>query len=92
MAKLLKDMDEPTLRHYINGLGQALEYLMAGAEFPPTDEHPAGRRTCCFALFIYDESNIGHYVSNAARPEMIKILRETADRIERNQDLRREHD
>lgn len=31
---------------------------------------------------------IGNYISNAQRPEMIKVLRETADRLEKNQDFK----
>ena len=41
-----------------------------------------------FAVLVLPSTNagIGNYVSNASRKDMIKALRETADRIERNQD------
>ena len=42
-----------------------------------------------FALILFEFNNpgIGNYVSNAERPDMIKALRETADRLEKNQDI-----
>lgn len=42
-----------------------------------------------FALIVFDFDNpgIGNYISNAERSDMIKSLRETADRLERNQDI-----
>jgi hypothetical protein len=41
-----------------------------------------------FAILIFDgESQGGDYISNCPRAEMIKVLRETADRIEGNEDI-----
>lgn len=38
-----------------------------------------------FTLLIFDgESQGGDYISNCPREEMIKVMRETADRIEGN--------
>ncbi len=43
-----------------------------------------------FALIVFPFYNggISNYISNAERSDMIKALRETADRIERNQDIK----
>lgn len=40
-----------------------------------------------FALIVFEfhEPGIGNYISNADREDMIKALRETADRIEKNE-------
>lgn len=42
-----------------------------------------------FALLVFDFNNpgISNYISNADRQDMIKSLRETADRLERNHDI-----
>lgn len=40
-----------------------------------------------FILFEFGEPGIGNYISNGCREDMIKALRETADRIENNQDI-----
>lgn len=42
-----------------------------------------------FALLVFPFNDVpeagGDYVSNAQRPDMIKVLRNTADRLEQNQ-------
>lgn len=42
-----------------------------------------------FALLVFefDESGIGNYISNAERESMIKVLRETANKIESKQSI-----
>lgn len=42
-----------------------------------------------FALIVFKfkEPGISNYISNGSREDMIKALRECADRIERNQDI-----
>jgi hypothetical protein len=42
-----------------------------------------------YALIVFElgRPGIGNYISNAQRADMIKALRETADRLERNQDI-----
>ncbi len=42
-----------------------------------------------FALIIFNDPAIGQYISNCERADMIKALRETADRLEKNQDIPR---
>jgi hypothetical protein len=82
--KELADMTEPELRDYCNRMATAIE-----DKLPPGE----GRRgRCMFALLFWPtiEGGIAQYVSNAQRPGMIKMLRETADRLERRQDVTRE--
>lgn len=42
-----------------------------------------------FALVVFEfgESETGNYISNADRLDMIKVLRATADRLEKRQDI-----
>lgn len=40
----------------------------------------------CLLVFGFNAPGISNYVSNANRADMIKALRETADRLEKNQD------
>ncbi len=44
-----------------------------------------------FVLIVFPFGNpgISNYVADAERGDMIKLLRETADRLEKNQDKRR---
>jgi hypothetical protein len=50
-----------------------------------------GENKVGFALLVFEfgdrEGHGGHYISNAQRDDMIKALRETADRLERNEDI-----
>lgn len=41
-----------------------------------------------FLLFEFHTPGESNYISNAERRDMIKALRETADRLERSQDIR----
>ena len=42
-----------------------------------------------FALIVFEfgQPGISNYISNGDRADMIKTLRETADRLEKNQDM-----
>jgi hypothetical protein len=42
-----------------------------------------------FTLLLWNDPKVAQYVSNCERASMIAALRETADRLERNQDVRR---
>lgn len=39
-------------------------------------------------VFPFKNTGVSNYISNANRSDMIKALRETADRIEKNQDFK----
>lgn len=79
----LSDMTEPELRDYFRYLAQVVE-----SELPPG---PSAKGKCLFALIVTDtiEPGIGQYVSNVQRPDMIRMLRETADRLEGREDIPR---
>jgi hypothetical protein len=78
--KKLEYMTEPELRYLMNSLAHRVEdgCLAHGVEKP------------LFALLIFNDPKIGQYISNCRREDMIKALRETADRIERNEDVPRQ--
>jgi hypothetical protein len=82
-VKELKHMTEPELREYTHGLALWLENCL-----PPG---PSAKGKCLFALLFTDDAGpgIGQYVSNVERAGMIKMLRETANRLERRQDVPR---
>lgn len=40
----------------------------------------------CLLIFPFHQPGISHYLANADRTDMIKALRETADRLERGED------
>ncbi len=46
-----------------------------------------GKMGWALIVFEFGAPCIGNYISNAQRKEMIETLRETADRLERNQDI-----
>jgi hypothetical protein len=77
----LADMTEPELREYFNMLATVVEDVLPAG--------PSNRGRALFTLLVFDESLIGQYVSNCQRAEMIKVLRETADRIEGREDIPR---
>lgn len=81
--KLIRDMTEPELRAYFRGLARMVEDAL-----PPG---PSARGKALFALVVADsiEPGIGQYVGNVVRADMIRLLRETADRLEQRQDIPR---
>jgi len=58
-------------RKKLNEAGQAIDNLFPGLGF-------------CVLIFDFNESGTSIYISNARRIDMIKALRETADRFERS--------
>ena len=43
-------------------------------------------------VFPYHKPGVSNYISSANRSDMIKVLRETADRLEKNQDFQTPED
>jgi hypothetical protein len=76
MARLLRDMNEPEMRHYFNLVGRATESIL------PEDARK-------FVLLVFDDPGLGQYVGNCERSDIIKALRETADRLEAKEDIPR---
>ncbi len=81
--KLLRDMTEPELHDYFNALAALIESVL-----PPG---PSAKGRCLFALIVADSAGpgIGQYVSNIQREGVVKLLRETADRLESREDIER---
>lgn len=80
-VKKLRDMTEPELKELMGNLARLLE-----RNLPPG---PSARGKALFTLLVFEEELIGHYVSNANRQDIIKTLRETADRLEKREDIPR---
>jgi hypothetical protein len=74
-VKPLRDMTEPELRDACDGVANAVRARL-----------PAGTR---FAVLMFEADGIAQYVGNANRRDMIKALRETADRLARREDVTR---
>lgn len=79
--KLIRDMTEPELREVFKKLALKVE-----SELPPG---PSKNGKCLFALIVADaiEPGVGQYVSNVVREDMIRLLRETANRLEAREDI-----
>jgi hypothetical protein len=79
----LRDMTEPELRGYFGSLAELIEDVL-----PPG---PSAKGRCLFAIIVADSTapGIGQYVSNMERAGTIKLLRETADRLEAREDIPR---
>lgn len=68
---------EEKLRAVMNGIARTLDEVLSSA---------AGERMA-FALIVADAKADGrtNFISNASRADMIKLLRETADKLEGEQ-------
>lgn len=73
--KFLQDMAEPELRALMIRCGDSLKWHL-------------GKKTQ-FALLVFDDPKVAQYISSCTRDTMIEALREAADRLEANQDVRR---
>jgi len=73
---MLKNMTEPQLRDLLNGLARDV-----------SKRTPKGT---LFFLVLFDDPGLCQYVSNARREDIVKAMRETADRLEQNQDVPRD--
>ena len=77
--KNFQNMTEPELRHFCNAAGRAVVDTAASHDI----EKPM------FVLVLFNDPVLGQYVSNCCREDVIKAMRETADRLEREEDVRR---
>lgn len=79
MMNRLEDMDERALSTAMTAAAVAVErtFTQHGVEKP------------LFCLVVFSDPRVAQYISNCQRTDMISAMRETADRIERNQDVRR---
>jgi len=83
--KRLIDMTEAEMRVYFGGIGEMLESVMPAESVPGKGRN--GR--ALFMLVVFDDPGLAQYVSNCSRENMIKAMRETADRFERQETLDR---
>ena len=81
MPRKLTNMTEPELGQYLDLLATATESVLP--------DGPGRNGKALFALLIFDDPKLVQYVSNCDRLDMIKVLRETADRLEKREDLSR---
>jgi hypothetical protein len=81
MPRNLRDMDEPELQEAMRYLADAV--LFTAAEILDI-EKPV------FVLVLFNDPEIAQYVANCERSTMITAMRETADRLERRDDVTRD--
>jgi len=62
-----------------------------GAGINEVTEAMFGKKGFALIVFDFNKPGISNYVSNAKREDMVVALRETADRIEKNQDIPKAH-
>jgi hypothetical protein len=58
-----------------------------GAAIDGVLEDYVGHKGWALLVFDFYQPGISNYISNAKRADMIKALREAADRLEKNQDI-----
>ena len=77
--KRLEDMTEPELKRLMTTVAKAIEHTAAnlGVEKP------------LFALVMFNDPKVAQYIGNCRREEIILSMRETADRLERKEDVTR---
>lgn len=77
--KRLEDLTEPELRDLMNQVGFAVESvcMVRGIGKP------------LFSVLIFNDPAVAQYVANCRREDIIKAIRETADRLEARQDVTR---
>jgi hypothetical protein len=71
--KRFSDMTEPELRSYLNEMASAITGITVGL----------GVEKPNFVLLIFNDPREAQYVSNCFRPDVIRALREGADRLEK---------
>lgn len=74
MKLRLDDLTLPELRLLTNRVGMSVKRVLP----------PESGFVCLF--WDFTKQGVGQYVSNARREDMVKFLRETADRLERMED------
>jgi hypothetical protein len=77
--KKLEHLTEPELSGLLKSMAKKIEDVAQsrGLERP------------LFALVLFNDPKVGQYIGNCERADIIKALRETANRLERRQDIPR---
>ena len=68
---------------------EVMRGIAAGVEAVLNEQF--GKKGFMLVVFDFHQPGISNYISNAQRAEMITTLRETADRLENNQDIPAAH-
>ena len=74
----LSNMTEPQLAELFNEIARAVDFRLP-------------QRTL-FVVLAFDDPGLAQYVSNANRKDIVKALRESADRLEGMDDIMRNHE
>jgi len=77
--KTLETMTEPELRELCTAMAKAVE--AAAQQLDVEQPH--------FCLVLFNDPKIAQYVSNCRREDIILAMRETANRLEKRQDVSR---
>jgi hypothetical protein len=77
--KRLEDMTEPELRQFCSACANSIELTAELLEV----EKPL------FVLVLFNDPKIAQYISNCERATTIEAMRETAERLEKRQDVTR---
>lgn len=77
--KKLEFMNEQELREFCNECGRAVVGTAASMHV----EKPL------FVLLLFNDPKLGQYVANCDRSTVVQALRETADRLEKREDIPR---
>ena len=77
--KRLEDMTEPELGDLLRAMARNIVHV---AQTLDVEKH--------FALLLFNDPKVGQYIANCERADVIKALRETADRLEGRQTVERE--
>jgi hypothetical protein len=77
--KRLEDMTEPELEQLMTLASHAVEEAakVLGVEKP------------LFCLMMFNDPRVAQYIANCERASVIEAMRETADRLERREDVER---
>jgi hypothetical protein len=77
--KKLEDMTEPELRQLMNATGKAIEYAAEVCDV----EKPM------FVVVLFNDPKVAQYAANCERADVIKAMRETADRLANREHVER---
>lgn len=78
--KKLEDSTEPELRDLMNAVCRGIEGAAAAQGY----ERPH------FVVVLFNDPKVAQYAANCRRADVIKSMRETADRLEGKEDVPRE--
>ncbi len=88
---VMENMTEPELASLMRDCAKAIDqelWLAAVTKYGTTEANSKSTRPK-FALLVFDDPKVAQYISSCQREDMIKALRESADRMEKRQDVAR---